>query len=146
MIRAVIDTNLLVRYVLTNSALLSRIVDHWEQGTFVYLTSPQIIAELKDVLRRPRLRARMVADPEPLIAVVEADTEQTSGALVLAGICRDPKDEIFLACAVEGQADYIISDDRDLLDLDAYQSIAIIRPAAFVAILDALRQVPEEGA
>jgi len=145
MIRVVIDTNLLVRYVLTNSALLSRIVDHWEQGAFVYLTSPQIIAEVKDVLRRPRLRARMVTDPEPLIAVVEADSEQTAGALILAGICRDPKDEIFIACAVEGQADYIVSDDRDLLDLGAYQGIAIIRPAAFVAILDALRQAPEEG-
>ena len=143
MVRAVIDTNLLVRYVLTNSALLSRIIDHWEQGSFAYLTSPQIIAELKDVLRRPRLRARMIADPESLIAAVEADSEQMAGALLLAGVCRDSKDEIFIACAVEGRADYIVSDDHDLLDLGVYQGIVIIRPAAFVAILDALGQTPE---
>jgi uncharacterized protein len=145
MLRAVVDTNLLVSYVLTRSPLLSRLIDHWEQGRFVYLTSPQIIAELKDVLQRPALRARMAADPAPLIALVEQDTEQTPGMLSLTGICRDPKDDIFIACAVEGQADYIVSNDRDLLDLASYGGISIIRPETFVAQLDQLGTTPAAG-
>jgi predicted nucleic acid-binding protein len=80
----------------------------------------------------------MVADPQLLVEVIELDTEQTSGQLILNGVCRDPKDEIFIACAVEGEADYIVSWDKDLLDLGQYQGIKMVRAETFVAILDAL--------
>lgn len=141
MVRAVIDTNLLVSYALTKGATLSRLVIHWEKRAFVYLTSPPIIEELKEVLERPYLREKMVTDPQPLIDIVEADTEQVTGELVLKGVCRDPKDDIFIACAVEGEADYIVTGDKDLLDLGEYQGIRIVRPGEFVAILDALWQI-----
>jgi predicted nucleic acid-binding protein len=35
--RAVLDTNLLISYLLTQGETLSRIIDHWEQGHFVYV-------------------------------------------------------------------------------------------------------------
>ncbi|MBI2941819.1 MAG: putative toxin-antitoxin system toxin component, PIN family [Chloroflexi bacterium] len=138
MLKAVIDNNLLVSYALTRNETISRLIGHWAQGTFLYLASPAIIEELKQVLSRPRLRERMVADPQALIDVVEQETVQTPGQLVLGGVCRDPKDEMLIECAVEGQAHYIVSGDRDLLELGAYQGIKIIRPVEFVAILDAL--------
>ena len=141
MIRAVIDTNLLVSYALTKGVTLSRLIVHWEKETFTYLTSPPIIEELKEVLKRPHLREKMVADPQPLIDIVEADTEQIDGELVLEGVCRDPKDDIFIACAVEGAADYIVTGDKDLLDLGQYQGIKIVRPGEFVALLDALERI-----
>lgn len=145
MIRAVIDTNLLVSYALTKGQTLSRLIDHWKRGSFVYLASPMIIGELKEVLQRPQLRTRMMADPQPLLDVVEADTEQIPGQLVLEGVCRDPKDAIFIACAVEGEADYIVSWDKDLLDLGEYQGIKIVRAEAFVAVLDTLEQKDSEA-
>jgi len=144
MIQAVIDTNLLISYALTKGETLSQLIDHWEEGTFVYLTSPLIIEEMKEVLQRPHLREQMAVDPQPLIEAVEMDTEQTPGDLVLEGVCRDPKDEIFIACAVEGRADYIVSGDQDLLDLSKYQGIKIIRPRQFVTILDMLREQSHE--
>jgi len=55
----------------------------------------------------------------------------------LSGVCRDPKDDHFVACAVEGKADYIVTTDKDLLVLGEYQGIKIIRPDKFVTILDA---------
>lgn len=144
MIKAVIDTNVLVSYALTKGETLSRLIDHWERETFVYLTSPPIIEELKEVLKRPHLRRKMAADPQPLIDLVEADTELTPGKLVLEGVCRDPKDEIFIACAVEGKADYIVTGDEDLLDAGEYQGVKIIQPGEFVAMLDALEEQAQE--
>lgn len=141
MIRAVVDTNLLVSYALTKGMTLSRLIEHWEKGTFAYLTSPPIIEELKEVLKRPHLREKMVADPQPLIDVVEADTEQIAGELVLEGVCRDPKDDIFIACAIEGAADYIVTGDKDLLDMGQYQGIKIVRPGEFVTLLDVLERI-----
>jgi putative PIN family toxin of toxin-antitoxin system len=144
MLRVVIDTNLLVSYALAKGEILSRLIDHWERGTFVYLTSPPIVEELKEVLQRPYLRAKMAADPQPLIDIVEADTEQMPGELSLKGICRDPKDDIFISCAVEGNADYIVTGDKDLLDLGEYQGVKIIRAREFVIVLDAFEQKLEQ--
>jgi predicted nucleic acid-binding protein len=53
----------------------------------------------------------------------------------LAVIQDDPADNKFLACAVAGNADYIVSGDRDLFTLKQYQGAAILPPHAFLAVL-----------
>jgi hypothetical protein len=100
-IRAVLDTNLLISYLLTNGDTISRIMTHWEDGHFVYLQSPHMLTELIDVLNRPRLRQYLKADPQILIDLIEAEAEFVAGNLALPGACRDPKDDKFIACAVE---------------------------------------------
>ena len=54
-------------------------------------------------------------------------------ALLLAGeldvvvnVPNDPKDELFLACTLDGQADGIVSGDHHLLDLESYRNIPIM--------------------
>lgn len=135
--RAVLDTNLIVSYLLTQGDTLSRIIDHWERGSFVYLISPSMFAELQAVLARPRLQSAMSADPQALLEVVENDATFTAGTLSLAGVSRDPKDDIFLACAVEGNADYIVTGDADLLVLTEHEGIKILRPHDFLEELEA---------
>jgi uncharacterized protein len=136
MIRAVIDTNLIVSYLLTQSHTLSRLIGHWEQSHFVYLISPAMLRELREVVYRPRLRQHMRLDPAILLEVIEADAEMTPGTLTLPGICRDAKDEPFVACAVEGDARYLVTGDADLLDMVAYQNVTMIRAHDFVRLLD----------
>lgn len=136
MIRAVLDTNLLISYLLTNGNTISRVMAHWEQGHFVCLQSPQTVDELIDVINRPRLRRYMKTTPQPLLDLIETDAEYTKGALSLPGACRDPKDDKFIACAIEGNADYIVSGDNDLLDLGVYQNVQIIRVWDFLTLLE----------
>ena len=45
----------------------------------------------------------------------------------------DPTDNIFLECATDGKADYIISGDKHLLDLVIYNGIQIIKPKDFLS-------------
>jgi len=45
---------------------------------------------------------------------------------------RDPEDDKFLAAALEAQADYIVTGDKDLLDLKAYKNVRIATPARFL--------------
>ena len=54
---------------------------------------------------------------------------------------RDPKDDIIISCAVAVSANYIISRDRDLLDLGNYQQIQIITPEDFMRILNDEREL-----
>ena len=95
-----------------------------------------MLDELIDVINRPRLRRYLKTDPQPLLDLIETDAEYTDGKLALPGACRDPKDDKFIACAVERNADYIVSGDNDLLDLGVYQDIQIVRVWDFLMVLE----------
>lgn len=137
-LRVVLDTNLLVSYLLTQGKTISRIIDYWEQGDIIVLVSPLIVEELAEVIVRPRLSQHMKADPEALINLIATEAEYTSGELALPGTSRDPKDDKFLACAVEGKADYLVTGDADLLNLGSIQGIPIVRAFDFVGIVVAI--------
>ena len=47
-------------------------------------------------------------------------------------VSRDPDDDKFLEVAINGRADVVVSDDKDLLDLNPFRGIAILDPAAYV--------------
>ena len=47
-------------------------------------------------------------------------------------VASDPDDDVFLACAVSGDATYIVSGDSHLLDIGVYQQTEIVTPAAFL--------------
>ncbi len=57
-------------------------------------------------------------------------------AVVPEHVIRDPKDQIVLGCAVGGQADYIVSGDKDLLTLERYENIPIITATGFLEQLE----------
>ena len=138
MIRAVIDSRVLVSYALTGEELLSRLVDHWERESFVHLTSAPIIEKLRRLLQHSPLRGKMVVNPAPLLRSVEVDTQHTPGELDLEDVSGEPWAEILIASALEEGADYVVTWDRDLLNVEQYRGIEIIKPEEFVAILDAL--------
>jgi len=136
MLRVVIDTSSLVSYVLTQGELMSRIVAHWRAGTFTLLSSPATRAELADALARPAIRQLATAPLDELVRGLERFSEHVPGDLDLSGACRDPKDDKFLACAVEGEAHYLVSSDYDLLDVRRYRDVAIVNPGQFLLALE----------
>lgn len=48
-------------------------------------------------------------------------------------VARDPDDDHVLACAIVASADLIVSGDRDLLELNSYQGIPVLKPADALA-------------
>ena len=94
------------------------------------------MAEVHRTLEKPRLRQRI--RPEAAQALLEAMAEDAlliPGDLELHGVTPDPDDDAVVSCAIEGDADYIVSGDAHLLDLEAYQGVRIVTPAAFVRVL-----------
>lgn len=137
-VRVVLDTNVLVAFLLTRGRTISAILDSWERGDFDLLTSPALIAEVRRTLGKPQLRQRI--RPEAAQALLEAMAEDgilTPGDLQLHGVTPDPDDDAVVSCAVEGDADYIVSGDAHLLGLREYEGIRIVTPAAFVRVLAA---------
>jgi uncharacterized protein len=52
----------------------------------------------------------------------------------VVNICRDPDDNKFFELAVEINADYIITGDKDLLELELYLKTKILKPSQFMAL------------
>ncbi|HDQ71399.1 MAG TPA: putative toxin-antitoxin system toxin component, PIN family [Chloroflexi bacterium] len=136
MLRVVIDTSLLVSYVLTQGELMSQIVAHWRSGTFRLLSSPAMQRELTDVLNRPSIKKLASTPLDELPLGLARFSQHVPGNLDVSGACRDPKDDKFLACAVEGEADYLVSSGCDLLDMRYFQRVSIVNPGQFLVAIE----------
>ena len=136
--RAVLDTNILVSATLSPLGPSARVVDAWRARLFDVVTRPDLIDEVGQVMARDSIRARHRWTQEQIeffLAVLAEQAIVTPGDLQVKAIAEDPDDDMVLACAVEGQADYIVSGDQHLLGLGAFQRIPIVTPAQFLRIL-----------
>jgi putative PIN family toxin of toxin-antitoxin system len=143
MLRVVLDTSCMVSYALTRGKLMRQVIAHWQTGTFTVLSSPATRAELTSVLARPTIQQRAVVSLEEMVSGLARFSEHVPGKLQLVGACRDPKDDKFLACAMEGQAQYLVTSDRDLLALRHYRDIAVVNPGQFLVALELYRMDAE---
>jgi putative PIN family toxin of toxin-antitoxin system len=138
MIRAVLDINVLVSALLSPSGAPARILDLWRQEAFVVVTSEAMLATLERVLSR-RAFARKYGltsgHTTALLRGLRRFTLVTAGEQEVSGVAPDAEDDAVLACAVEGEADYIVTGDKGLLALETYEGIPLLAPAAFVKTL-----------
>ena len=138
MIRAVLDTNLLVSYLLTHRPPIATLIDHHlARDHFLLLTAPELLAELDRVLTYAKLQ-RYYTDEERtcFVALVMALGEVMDLPETIPRICRDPDDDRLIACAVVGEADVIVSGDNDLLALERVRDIPILTAAQFLEMLE----------
>ncbi len=132
--RVVLDTSVLVSFLLTRGRVISAIMEQWEAGRLEVVVSPQIIAELRRVAEDERLAARLRPGAlEVLLRALTENAEVVAGELELPGVTEDPDDDMVVACAVEGNAAYIITRDQHLLRMGTYQDIVVVSPEEFVA-------------
>jgi putative PIN family toxin of toxin-antitoxin system len=139
-IRAILDTNLLVSYLLTHRPPIATLIDHHlAHDDFVMVTAPELLAELDRVLTYPKLQ-RYYTDEERtrFVALVMALGELVDLPETIPRICRDPDDDRLIACAVVGEADVIVSGDNDLLALQRVGDIPILTAAQFLEMLEQL--------
>jgi uncharacterized protein len=138
MIRAVLDANVFVSAVLNPAGTPARLYTLWHEGRFAVLISAAILEEVARVLRYPKIAERHGWSEWQLRAFIEDIVYlaiSTPGALTLTVIEDDPADNRYLECAVEGQAEVLVTGDRLLLNLGAYQGVNILTPRAFLETL-----------
>jgi len=139
MIRAVVDTNILVSGFISPRSYPREIENRWRKEQFALITSPQIIDEINRVLHLPRIKQKYKLSESDIYAFILAITYKTScttGRIILSGVAPDPGDDKIISCAVEAQADFIVTGDKNFLRLEEYQKIRIINAESFIKILD----------
>ena len=140
MLKVVIDSNVFISSLLSKTGAPAQTIDAWRNRSFILVMSPEIIEEIHRVLRNPNLQERYGYGEEEiqgLIDLIEHDALHVPGYIDVAGsIPEDPDDEKFLACALNAEADFIVSGDRHLLSIREFRRIPILSVQEFLTRLE----------
>lgn len=141
MLCVMIDTNVIVSSILSCKGAPAELLNAWRELRFLLLSSSAIVADVQAVMQYPHVRNKYHLSDEEIeqtVTLLEHDALLVAGDADVAGsVPVDPKDEMFLACALDGQADVIVSSDHHLSDLGIFRDIPIMTARQF---LDRLRQ------
>ena len=126
--RVVVDTNVLLQGVFWNGHA-RRILERVISGRFVLVFSIDTLFEVIEVFQRAEITSKQVYSQEKLLALFHilkkaryvVPTESIR-------ICRDPFDDVILEAATAGKVDAIVTYDKDLLVLDPFRGIRVLRP------------------
>lgn len=138
MLKAVVDTNVLVSGTILTRGNPYEILEAWRRSQFVLVLSPDIIAEVDAVLRRPKIFKKYGLTESLLARLINAFNVE---ALVMRPSPINPLPDIepadlkLLACADAGAADYLVTGDRALQNLKTYQATRIVSPRIFLDVL-----------
>jgi putative PIN family toxin of toxin-antitoxin system len=135
-IRTVIDTSVLIRYLIKPSAAVRELVElRWLGDEVQVVTAPELIRELEEVLARDYIQA--LVQPEEgqvLLDAIHRKAEILPALGTAPVYTRDRKDDKFIACALAGDARYIITLDKDILALRALGDVRMVTPEEFIAL------------
>lgn len=132
-ITAVFDTNILFSATGRRGNPFE-CIERTRAGKVRAVTCPELIEELAEKLEtRLHFSAQQVAET---LADYLSFLQIVRIPKVLDAVSRDPEDNMVLECAIEAQANYIVSGDKDLLVLKEFRGIQIVRASEFLKILE----------
>jgi putative PIN family toxin of toxin-antitoxin system len=126
-VRIVLDTGIYISALITKGTPPDRLYQSWDEGAFHLVTSSEQIAELSRVVGYKKLRKFITLDEAHVLIDNLHNRAEIVSNLPDVHLSPDPDDDLILATAIAGKADYIISGDkRDMLSLKEVQGIPII--------------------
>jgi uncharacterized protein len=135
-IRAVVDTNLIVSGVAASRGAAFELLEAWREGKYILVTSSSILDEINDVFLRPKIQSTFGYSHDDVLNVMKTLSTQayvTAGTAIIPEVSSDPDDNKFIACAIEGSASYIVTGDKHhLLPIQEYNGIAIVTARYFI--------------
>lgn len=129
LLRLVIDTNLWVSFLISNRL---RKLDTLLLLELRFLFRKELLDEIHSTIKKPRLQKYFSADAleemlltlESYIDIIEVKSK--------ANVCRDAKDNFLLALSKDGKSDYLLTGDKDLLELGKFGQTKIVTITHFL--------------
>jgi len=130
--RVILDTNLWISFLISNDfdKLTQLLIAHKIQLLF----STELLEEFLEVVKRPKLRKYF---SESKLNAIMHHINTYAEFIDISSVvteCRDAKDNFLLALAQDGNADYLLTGDKDLLVLTNYKNTAIITISDFYTL------------
>jgi putative PIN family toxin of toxin-antitoxin system len=138
MITAVSDANIYISALISGKGASARLVELLAEKNLSVAMSTAIFAEIGRVVRYPRISRKYhltEVEIEEFLDLLREQVVWVEPDEVAQVIEADPDDDKYLACAITADAQFIVSGDRHLRDLERYRGIEILTPMAFLAYL-----------
>lgn len=143
MVKSVNDTNVWVAGIHWPTGARHLILLHWQQRRFQHFISADILFEIIRMLRQV-----FGYSDEKLYDwywLLIAGSTFVAPQLSPNVIAEDPDDNKLIACALTGQVDYIVSEDKGLHRLGQYQSFRVVDKQGFLRILETGSDIQAQG-
>lgn len=128
--RIILDTNLWISFLLTKDYI--KLDEILFSGRAFLIFSQELLAEFIDVTSRPKFRKYFSqSDIEDILETIDEYAEFVKVSTEV-NICRDSKDNFLLALAIDGKVDYLLTGDKDLLDIKKIGSTKIVTITAYL--------------
>lgn len=140
-LRVVVDTNVLIRGLLSDRGSATEVVNRWLADEFALLASEQTLSECERILDHPKLQEHLSLDINPtneLMGMLRDQTHKVEAPVpAMTRVVRNPFDELILTTGVAGNADYLVTEEDELLALGEREGVKIVTPERFIRILKA---------
>lgn len=140
MIVAVLDTNVLasgIAGIARQESTPGELLRRWRAKAFILVVSEPILAELVRTLTNPYFASRLSpADVEAALARLRTEARIQPMTARISGVATHPQDDLILATALSGQAQFLVTGDKRLLERGASSGTRLLSPRAFLAVLD----------
>lgn len=135
--KIVIDTNVIISAAISEDRIPAEIFELLLLEKIENYTSQEIIDEIIDVFHRPKI-TRLISDKDInfMIKKYLIFSKKVEPKQRFSLVKDDPKDNIFLDCAVEAAVNYIISGDLHLLSIKEFNNIKVITPRDFLELMN----------
>lgn len=137
MLRAVVDTNILIRALIKPRGTVGPILTQLASNAYTLVYSQPLLDELVEKLALSRIRVKYALDKQAIettLALLALRGELVQPTRVVK-VCRDPDDNALLEAALAGGAEYVVTGDEDLLVLKKFETVRIVTPRVFLAAL-----------
>lgn len=128
--RIIIDTNLWISFLITKD--FTKLDEIIFSGKGVLVFSKELLDEFLEVAKRPKFRRFFSLDDiEEMLETIDEYADFVN-VQTKTDVCRDPKDNFLLSLSVDGKADFLLTGDKDLLDLTKFVETRIITISDFL--------------
>lgn len=127
--KAVLDTNVVMSAIFFGGTPL-KIVRAAFAGKLELVATQSVLLEYREVAGRLHKQFPNINFRRPL-AILESKLTIVAPASIGIKVCRDPDDDVFIACALGGKAKVICSGDSDLLAVNGFRGLEIMNPSDF---------------
>lgn len=128
-IKVIVDTNLWISFLIGRK--LSCLLSLLSHPNFELVVSQELLDEIREVSSRPKLMKYFSQEQIALLLDFMSEETQLYQLENIMPRCRDPKDDYLLELAIVSKADYLVTGDKDLLDLDKIGSCQIVSAIEF---------------
>lgn len=138
---ATLDTNILASgFVQEHGATAPvQLLDAWLAGAFTLLLSQHVLEELQRTFLKPYFARRLpVQQQADTLAILRTLARITPLTVPVHGVATHPEDDLVLATALSGEAQFLVTGDYKLLRLKRYQGVLLVSAREFLAMLPGL--------